>query len=76
MTLYTDRRSIQTQSVDRMLQHADYFAQQRFSSYFQPNITEADALAQGDGRGVVEQPLDPLEAARAAARHPAVSRRS
>jgi hypothetical protein len=50
MTLYTDRRSIQTQSVDRMLQHADYFAQQRFSSYFQPDISEVDAL----GKGLVE----------------------
>jgi hypothetical protein len=50
MTLYTDRRSIQTQSVERMLQHADYFAQQRFSSYFQPTITEVDAL----GIGMVE----------------------
>ena len=49
--------------VERMLQHADYFAQQRYSSYFQPDITEADALALGDGGGVVEQPVDPLEAA-------------
>ena len=47
MTLYTDRRSIQTLSIEHMFQHADYFAQQRFSSYFQPNITEADALARG-----------------------------
>jgi hypothetical protein len=47
MTLYTDRRSVQTLSIDRMIQHADYFAQQRFSSYFQPDVTEADALARG-----------------------------
>jgi hypothetical protein len=47
MTLYTDRRSIQTLSIDRMIQHADYFAQQRIWSYFQPNVTEADALARG-----------------------------
>ena len=47
MALYTDRRSIQTLSIERMIQHADYFAQQRFSSYFQPNITEVDALARG-----------------------------
>ena len=50
MTLYTDRRSIQTLSIERMIQHADYFAQQRFSSYFQPNITEVDALARGWSR--------------------------
>jgi len=30
-----------------MIQHADYFAQQRFSSYFQPSISEVDALARG-----------------------------
>ena len=47
MTLYTDRRSVQTLSIDRMLQHADYFAQQRFSSYFEPAITESEALARG-----------------------------
>ncbi len=47
MTLYTDRRSIQTQSIDRMIQHADYYAQQRFSSYFQPDISESEARARG-----------------------------
>ena len=47
MALLTDRRSIQTQSIDRMLQHADYYAQQRFSSYFQPNVSEAEARARG-----------------------------
>jgi hypothetical protein len=47
MTLYTDRRSIQTLSIERMIQHADYFAQQRFSSYFQPPVAEADAVARG-----------------------------
>jgi hypothetical protein len=47
MTLYTDRRSIQTQSMDRMIQHADYYAQQRYSSYFQPDISEAEGRARG-----------------------------
>jgi hypothetical protein len=47
MTLYTDRRSIQTQSIERMLQRADYYAQQRFSAYFQPDISEAEARARG-----------------------------
>jgi hypothetical protein len=47
MTLYTDRRAIQTLSIERMIQHADYYAQQRFSSYFQPDISEVDALGMG-----------------------------
>ncbi len=47
MTLYTDRRAIQTTSLERMLQHADYFAQQRFSDYYQPVITAEQARAAG-----------------------------
>jgi hypothetical protein len=47
MTLYTDRRTIQTTSLDRMLQKADYFAQQRFSNYYQPDITSEEARAAG-----------------------------
>jgi hypothetical protein len=47
MTLYTDRRAIQTTSLDRMLQNADYYAQQRFSDYYQPDITPEEAIAAG-----------------------------
>jgi hypothetical protein len=47
MTLYTDRRAIQTTSLDRMLQNADYYAQQRFSDYYQPDITPEEAMAAG-----------------------------
>jgi len=47
MTLLTDRRAIQTPSMDRMLQRADYYAQQRFSSYYQPDITVAEAAELG-----------------------------
>jgi hypothetical protein len=40
MTLLTDRRSFQTTSLARILQRGDYFAQQRFSDYFQPGDDE------------------------------------
>ena len=36
MTLYTDRRTLQTTDVERMLQRADYYAQLRNSDYSQP----------------------------------------
>jgi hypothetical protein len=41
MTLYTDRRAIQTTLVDRISQRADYFAQQRGSDFYQPLLSEA-----------------------------------
>ena len=47
MTLYTDRRAIQTTSLDRMLQKANYYAQQRFSDYYQPELTSEEAMAAG-----------------------------
>lgn len=47
MSLLTDRRSFQTTSLPRIQQRADYFAQQRFSDYFQPGATEAELTAAG-----------------------------
>jgi hypothetical protein len=47
MTLLTDRRAFQTTSLPRITQRADYFAQQRFSEYFQPAVTEAELTAAG-----------------------------
>lgn len=47
MTLLTDRRSIQTNDINRILQNADYFAQQRDSSYSQPGIDVQTAYAMG-----------------------------
>ena len=47
MTLYTDRRTIQTTEMDRVLQRADYYAQQRGSDYSPPGITEFEALQLG-----------------------------
>ncbi len=47
MTLYTDRRTIQTTDIDRVLRTSDYFAQMRGSDYSQPDITEFEALDLG-----------------------------
>jgi hypothetical protein len=47
MTLLTDRRAFQTTSLLRVEQRADYFAQQRFSEYFQPKETAAELTAAG-----------------------------
>ena len=47
MTLLTDRRAFQTTSLPRITQRADYFAQQRFSEYFQPPATAAELTAAG-----------------------------
>ena len=47
MTLLTDRLTIQTTNMDRILQRADWFAQQRSSSYYQPDIDEAEAAELG-----------------------------
>ena len=47
MTLLTDRRTLQTGEVERMLQRADYYAQQRNSDYSQPALTELEALELG-----------------------------
>jgi hypothetical protein len=47
MTLLTDRRAFQTTSFERIQQRADYFAQMRYSQYFQPDLTETEARAAG-----------------------------
>ena len=38
MTLLTDRRSFQTKNLERIAQNADYFAQRRYSTYWQPKL--------------------------------------
>jgi len=43
MTLTTDRLSIQTTNIDRILLRADYFAQRRNSHYWQPDLTATEA---------------------------------
>jgi hypothetical protein len=47
MTLLTDRRAIQTMSLDQVLQRADWFAQLKGSTYWQPSPTELEARAAG-----------------------------
>jgi hypothetical protein len=43
MTLYTDRRAIQTTDIDRVRARADFFAQQRDSTYYQPALSMEEA---------------------------------
>jgi hypothetical protein len=47
MTLLTDRRSFQTTKLDRIEQNADYFAQRRGSTYWQPTLGLGDARLAG-----------------------------
>jgi hypothetical protein len=47
MTLLTDRRSIQTSSLDKIRGRADYFAQRRDSTFWQPPLTEAQSRELG-----------------------------
>ena len=47
MTLYTDRRTIQTTSLDIALRTGDYYAQQRYTDYSQPPLTPTQAVAMG-----------------------------
>ena len=47
MTLLTDRRSFQTKNLERIAQKADYFAQRRGSTYWQPELTPGAARVAG-----------------------------
>ncbi len=47
MTLMTDRRSIQTKQLDRIIDRADYYAERRNSTYWQPELSTSDALDAG-----------------------------
>jgi uncharacterized membrane protein YkvA (DUF1232 family) len=47
MTLLTDRRSFQTKNLDRIELGADYYAERRNSTYWQPKLTTAQARAAG-----------------------------
>jgi hypothetical protein len=47
MTLLTDRPTIQTGRIERVIAVADMFAQRRNSDYVQPEFTEAEGLAKG-----------------------------
>jgi hypothetical protein len=47
MTLLTDRRSFQTKNLERVAQNADYFAQRRGSTYWQPALSLSEARRAG-----------------------------
>lgn len=47
MTLYTDRRGVQTSLVDKAQRLGDYFMQNLRSDYSQPKVSEATLLAMG-----------------------------
>src|SRR5262249_51677758 len=48
MTLYTGRRSVQSDRLDAVLQHADYFMMMRHSGHFdQPSLSGGDAARFG-----------------------------
>jgi hypothetical protein len=47
MTLMTDRRSFQTFDLDQIVQRADYYAERRNSTYWQPDLSRSDAAAAG-----------------------------
>ncbi|MGB0112318.1 MAG: hypothetical protein WBP59_03785 [Ilumatobacteraceae bacterium] len=47
MTLLTDRRAFQTKDIERIEQNADYFAQRRDSTYWQPDVSVGEARVAG-----------------------------
>jgi hypothetical protein len=47
MTLLTDRRSFQTKDLDKITERADYYAERRNSTYWQPKLDAATARAAG-----------------------------
>ncbi len=47
MTLLTDRRSLQTKDLDRIIGRADYYAERRNSTYWQPELSRAEAARAG-----------------------------
>jgi hypothetical protein len=47
MTLLTDRRSFQTKNLERIARNADYFAQRRGSTYWQPELELRTARLSG-----------------------------
>ena len=47
MTLMTDRRAFQTKKIDKISERADYYAERRNSTYWQPELTAAEARRAG-----------------------------
>jgi hypothetical protein len=47
MTLMTDRRAFQTKKIENIIERADYYAERRNSTFWQPELTAADARRAG-----------------------------
>ncbi len=47
MTLMTDRRALQTKKIDNIIERADYYAERRNSTYWQPELTANEARRAG-----------------------------
>jgi hypothetical protein len=47
MTLMTDRRAFQTKQLERIVDRADFYAERRNSTYWQPELTPAEARRAG-----------------------------
>ena len=47
MTLLTDRRAFQSKQLDKILERADYYAERRNSTYWQPELSPAEARSAG-----------------------------
>ena len=47
MTLLTDRRAFQTKQLDKIVERADFYAERRNSTYWQPELSTADARRAG-----------------------------
>ncbi len=47
MTLMTDRRSLQSKRLDRIVERADYYAERRNSTYWQPDLDAGAARVAG-----------------------------
>ena len=60
MTLLTDRRSFQTKNLERIAQNADYFAQRRGSTYWQPELEPGAARLAGFEEVWSDADVDPV----------------
>jgi len=47
MSMLTDRRSIQTGSIDQVLQRSDWFVMEKNSTYSQPLVSDSEAARLG-----------------------------
>ena len=60
MTLMTDRQAFQTKQLDRIVERADFYAERRNSTYWQPELSPSVGPPGGLRGGLVGPTLDPL----------------